>query len=151
LLHVDPFMWRRRAPVLAHRLQASRVPMPASEGRSRMPIHRLIGRVLSGRESPIRGVRRAPAGGGPESGARVVVGLAVTLWLGSAGVAFAQAVDTTLWVTNGTVFSVVRDRTTIYIGGSFTQVGPATGGGLAIDASTGAAQQPYPKVTGNVY
>src|SRR5262245_59666783 len=33
----------------------------------------------------------------------------------------------TLWVTNGPVSVVVRDGSTIYIGGAFTLVGPATG------------------------
>src|SRR5262249_38103427 len=60
-------------------------------------------------------------------------------------------VDTTLWVTDGPVYSVVRDGGTIYVGGRFSQVGPATGGGLAIDAGTGAAEQPFPMVAGYVY
>ena len=79
------------------------------------------------------------------------MGLAVPLLLASAGVGLAQTVDTTLWVTNGPVRTVVRDGGTIYIGGSFTHVGPAIGCGVALDASTGAAQQPYPKVVGGVY
>jgi beta-propeller uncharacterized protein DUF5122 len=63
--------------------------------------------------------------------------------------AMAQTIDNTLWVTNGTVNAVVQDGTTIYIGGKFTQVGPATGGAVPLDATTG---QPIaiPKVTGSV-
>jgi predicted small secreted protein len=75
---------------------------------------------------------------------------AIGLLLSSAGMGFAQTIDTTLWVTNGEVNAVVRDGGTIYIGGFFTYVGPATGGGVAIDASTGAVQQPYPMVAGDV-
>ena len=61
----------------------------------------------------------------------------------------AQIIDTTLWVTNGTVNAIVHDGTTIYIGGSFTQVGPATGSAVPLDATTG---QPIaiPKVAGLV-
>jgi hypothetical protein len=58
----------------------------------------------------------------------------------------AQTVDSTLWATDGAVSSIVRDGGTIYIGGSFTWVGPATGGGVVIDASTGAPLQPYPRI-----
>lgn len=51
-------------------------------------------------------------------------------------------VDTTLWIANGSVHSIVYDAGTIYIGGSFTQVGPANGPSIerdhiaAIDATT---------------
>ena len=81
---------------------------------------------------------------------RTLFALATALLLGSAATALAQSVDTTLWVTNGTVFSVVRDGGTIYIAGNFSRVGPAMGGGIAIDAATGAALTPYPKVAGHV-
>jgi hypothetical protein len=64
---------------------------------------------------------------------------------------FGQTIDQNLWVTNGPVSSIARDRGTIYIGGNFTQVGPATGGWVAIDSSSGAAQQPYPMVAGTVH
>jgi hypothetical protein len=77
--------------------------------------------------------------------------LAVSSIFASAGVVFAQAIDTTLWVANGDVYSVVRSGGTVYVGGSFTQVGPATGGGVVFDAATGALQQPIPLVTGNVF
>src|SRR2546425_1928315 len=78
--------------------------------------------------------------------------LTVTFLLGAAGIGLAQTVDTTLWVTNptGYVSSIVRDRGTIYIGGLFWQVGPATGSGVAVDLSAAAAMQPYPKVAGVV-
>lgn len=65
--------------------------------------------------------------------------------------ASAQVIDTTLWVTNGPVRTMARSGNILYIGGSFTSVGPPTGGVVtpatavarnnlaAIDLSTGAA------------
>src|SRR6266516_1094374 len=47
--------------------------------------------------------------------------------------------------------AVVRDGGTIYIGGEFTQVGPATGGGVPLDAASGALPPSFPKVLGAVY
>ncbi len=74
----------------------------------------------------------------------------VPLLLSCAGVGLAQVVDTTLWVTNGPVYTIAPNGNTIYIGGRFNHVGPFTGSAAAIDASTGSVQQPYPKVTGTV-
>jgi len=76
--------------------------------------------------------------------------LTAGLALLSAGGAFAQAIDGNLWVTNGTVNAVVRDGNTLYIGGAFTLVGPVTGGGVPIDASSGAPESGFPKVEGYV-
>src|SRR5438477_4441633 len=63
----------------------------------------------------------------------------------------AQSIDTTLWVTNGAVDAMVRSGTLLYIGGDFTSVGPASGSGVPINTSTGAAVTPFPKVTGLVF
>jgi hypothetical protein len=77
------------------------------------------------------------------------VSIAITLaWISTAS---AQIVDTTLWVTTGTVNTVVRDGNTIYIGGNFKSVGPATGGGAPLSIATGALVRPFPKVLGTVY
>ena len=103
-------------------------------------------RVVDGDESSIR-----TRTGSLRRGISLIAGLVAALLLWSAGVGLAQTVDTTLWVTNGGVRAIVADGSTIYIGGTFTQVGPATGSWVAIDASTAAAQQPYPKVAGTVY
>jgi len=65
-------------------------------------------------------------------------------------------VDTTLWIANGPVHSIVYDTGTIYIGGNFTQVGPANGPSIernhiaAIDATTGAATAWNPNADGDV-
>jgi hypothetical protein len=63
--------------------------------------------------------------------------------------AMAQTIDTNLWVTDGTVNAVAADGGTIYIGGNFHLVGPATGCAVPLDATTG---QPIalPRVDGSV-
>jgi len=113
-------------------------------------IPRFIRRVVHGGESSIRPVGWVRTRSFQRD-ISLIAGLVMPLMLWSVGVGRAQTVDTTLWVTNGPVYSIVRDGSTIYIGGDFTQVGPATGAWVAIDSSTGAAQQPYPKVIGTVY
>lgn len=62
----------------------------------------------------------------------------------------ASTLDTRVWVTNGRVNSVVRDGTTLYLGGSFSVVGPQTGGGVPVLASTGARLAGAPAVSGTV-
>jgi len=63
----------------------------------------------------------------------------------------AQTVDEALWVPNGPVYAVARSGNTVYIGGSFTFVGPPTGGGAAIDVNTGNANLAFPRVNGAVF
>ena len=72
----------------------------------------------------------------------------VALALAGAGAAFAQTVREDLPITNGTVNAVVVSGTTLYMGGSFTAVGPTTGTGVPIDGSTGAAVSGFPRVNG---
>ena len=74
--------------------------------------------------------------------------LAASLLLGSAGAGLAQTIDSTFWSTNGPVYALARDGGTIYVGGAFTYVGPSTGCAAALDAGTGAALAPYPRVEG---
>lgn len=54
------------------------------------------------------------------------------------------------WVTNGFVDAIVKAGNTIYIGGSFTRVGPYTGGGVPIGISSGSALGKFPKINGTV-
>src|SRR5581483_2151908 len=55
------------------------------------------------------------------------------------------------WVTNGRVKTVVRGGNRLYLGGYFTQVGPNTGHGVAVDAGTGVRNAAFPKIDGTVY
>jgi len=56
-----------------------------------------------------------------------------------------------MWVTNGSVGAIVTTTDTVYIGGVFTYVGPATGGGIPIDVSTAAPASEFPKVNGWIF
>src|SRR5262245_255940 len=80
---------------------------------------------------------------------RVYGFLAATLFL-AASPAVAQIADTSLWVTNGRVEAIVRNLNTIYIGGLFTTVGLASGGGAPVSVSSGSPVAPFPKVIGTV-
>ena len=64
--------------------------------------------------------------------------------------AVSQDVDSNMWLTDGIVNAVVRSGNTVYIGGSFTYVGPATGNGSALDRTTGSLL-PYSKVNGVIW
>jgi hypothetical protein len=62
---------------------------------------------------------------------------------------FARAQSSTpreeTWVTNGKVSAIVRTANTVYIGGEFTYVGPCTGYGVPLDATTGRPAATFPK------
>ena len=60
------------------------------------------------------------------------------------------AVPAESWVTNGTVHAVRQVGHRIYVGGSFTQAGPNTGFGVALDPSTGVWAPAFPKINGTV-
>lgn len=63
-----------------------------------------------------------------------------------------------MWITDGVVNCVVTSGSTIYLGGNFNNVGPATGGGFisrrnlaALDAATGIATGWNPDADGHVH
>ena len=57
---------------------------------------------------------------------------------GSFGAAHAQVVRQNLYVADGNVLAAVPSGNTLYLAGSFTRLGSATGGGAVIDAVSGA-------------
>jgi hypothetical protein len=81
---------------------------------------------------------------------RAVVPLWTVVLLCSITGAHAQAIGSKLWITDGTVAAMVQDGSTLYVGGTFSQVGPVTGKGVPID-STGLRIPNFPVVNGTVY
>ena len=67
---------------------------------------------------------------------------------GGARPALAQELDNSLWETNAAVHAVVQSGNTLYIGGSFSYVGPHTGSGVPLDATSGVPPGAYPEVAG---
>ncbi len=63
-----------------------------------------------------------------------------------------QALDSTMWVTDGNVYAIARDSNTIYVGGSFSNVYPNTGGGATVNLSDGKLSNPhrFPYINGFV-
>jgi len=71
------------------------------------------------------------------------------LWAGlAAGSAQGQLVNESFWVTNGPVYTLARNETTLFLGGKFTYAGPPTGSGLLTDGTTGALDNRMPAVNG---
>jgi hypothetical protein len=64
--------------------------------------------------------------------------------------ALAQTVQRDLYVTNGTVRTVTRANGVVYIGGTFTALGPMTGPAIGVDPVTGGLLPHWPKVKGHV-
>jgi hypothetical protein len=85
---------------------------------------------------------------GPSRACGVSLGIGLALVL--TGSSSAQTLDPNLWVPNRQVDAVLRVGGTLYVGGFFTQVGQATGGGVPLDASTAALPGSFPKVAGIV-
>jgi len=59
-------------------------------------------------------------------------------------------VQNRLWVTNGRVRTTQVYSGTVYLGGDFTYVGPATGSGAALSTSTGTPDLSLPRINGQV-
>ena len=78
---------------------------------------------------------------------RLVLACALAL---AAGVARAQTVRDDFFITNGQVNAQVLRGNTLYVGGSFSFVGPVTGSGVPVDATTGAPEPGFPRVNGTV-
>jgi hypothetical protein len=54
------------------------------------------------------------------------------------------------WATNGTVNALAQTSSTIFLGGSFTYVGPVTGAGVPLSRSSGKPVSAYPRIPGEV-
>jgi hypothetical protein len=78
------------------------------------------------------------------------VGLLLALSLPLAGPLLAQTTDQNLWISDATVTCMARSGNTLYIGGNFSQVGPATGSGVPIDAGSGLPVVGFPTVDGTI-
>jgi hypothetical protein len=65
--------------------------------------------------------------------------------------AIAQTVRENLWITDGTVYATALYNNVLYVGGSFTRVGPVVGRAAALDAATGQVLGPYPRANLPVY
>ena len=87
---------------------------------------------------------------GADSAALIVASCTfLVLALGSA--AHAQAVRESTWVTDGTVNAIAGTGSTLFLGGTFSRVGPWVGGAGVVDRGTGSAVKPYPRVAGTVF
>src|SRR5262245_52131028 len=64
--------------------------------------------------------------------------------------AHAQTVRDDMDCANGRVWSAVVSGNTLYIGGEFTRVGPATGSAVPVDAVTGLPPASFPRTNGAV-
>ena len=70
----------------------------------------------------------------------VAAGAAALLIIGPAAQASVHSRPSRTYVTNRPVYTVASTEKAIYIGGSFTEVGPRTGPGVGIDSSTGKSR-----------
>lgn len=78
------------------------------------------------------------------SAALVAVGLALP------AAATPTPVPAASWVANGTVWTTATIGDTVYLGGSFGELSPATGGGIVLDPGTGVRDETQPQVAGTV-
>src|SRR5439155_5190806 len=68
----------------------------------------------------------------------------LTLCFCDGGRADAQTIRQDFYATNGTVSAAVLSGNTLYIAGSFTEVGPATGGFVPIDTASALPVSGFP-------
>src|SRR5437764_13256652 len=76
---------------------------------------------------------------------------AAVLLLGGRTPASARQLDPKFWTTDAPVYATALAGRTLYIGGSFDRVGPVTGGGAALDATSGLVLPGSLQVHGSVF
>src|SRR5262245_40108704 len=76
--------------------------------------------------------------------------IAVACLVAITSAAWSQTPQSNLWVTDGPVLALAASGGTLYLGGTFTRMGPPTGSYLALDNSTGAIVGANPSVVGTV-
>ena len=76
---------------------------------------------------------------------RTKVLLLILLWLGATAL-HSQHIQEELWITDGPVNVVDKTDSTVYIGGDFSYVGPATGGWVPIVDSSVASTLSFPSI-----
>src|SRR5262245_56478377 len=106
--------------------------------------------MLIPRRRPSRGPSASPVHSSDTLRLVVQLSLALALTITSSRATWAQAVDPSTWVTNGSVWALHSHSGTLYVGGEFTLVGPATGSAVLVNAATGANSGLFPKVEGIV-
>jgi hypothetical protein len=83
-------------------------------------------------------------------GALACAAVLVAAVLVSARPAAAQTVRQDLWIANGTVNATALAGDTLYIGGAFSAVAPATGSGVPVDEVTAHGIDDFPVVNGSI-
>lgn len=85
---------------------------------------------------------------------RIALALAIVATIVAVPAVPAAAAPATLpattWVANGTVWSVAPAGDVTYLGGDFTELSPATGNAIALDAADGTRDTSFPVVAGLV-
>lgn len=94
-------------------------------------------------------VRRPIARPRPLTRTWMSAALLAAMLAGAARLAAAQALDASLWVTDGDIHTVVPSGNTLYVGGTFAYVGPNTGGWTELDEK-GKTVAHLPRVNGDI-
>ena len=116
--------------------------------------------VLQRRLSHPKGIFTSGRGSSvPWSLTALILGLLAGLMCPYQALALSSTPNSSTWITSGTptgeitgsVYAIVDNGTTIYIGGDFNYVGPNTGFGVPLGAATGSPVSTFPKVNDAVW
>jgi trimeric autotransporter adhesin len=78
-------------------------------------------------------------------------GLVISSLVFAANVSLSQTLLKNFPSTDGFVSAIVSSGDTVFIGGTFSYVGPSTGNCVALDATTGGVNSNFPALTGFYY